>query len=266
MTTPLSEARVIQACQTLFGAEVDIGRGFLFYLQPEGLKSAYRKKAKETHPDYFALEPPHIQEMQAMLFRDIVDAYDVVNLFFRQREEGVLLPPSRPQAARRNRHHEKKRDETRSWERGSARAEQFQKPVPFLPMQIGRYLYYRGYITYQALIDAVVWQRKQRPIIGDIALRWGWLKTEEIERIIKAGGLQGRFGEKAVDLNLLSAFQVRVLLYFQLSQQERLGAYFVQRNLLKTEELERLVHELREHNARVLDAFQTSRQTQSVFA
>jgi hypothetical protein len=101
------------------------------------------------------------------------------------------------------------------------------------------------------LIDAVVWQRKQRPVIGDIALRWGWLNNGAIEQIIRSGGVRGRFGEKAVDLDLLTSFQVKALLFFQSSQQERLGGYFVQRNILTPEELEGLLRELREHNARV---------------
>lgn len=252
MTTPLSEVQVIQACQTLFGSEVNVGKGFLCYLQPEGLKSAYRKKAKETHPDLFAFETPHVLKEQTSLFRDVVDAYDVVSLFFKQREEGLWTPSPYAQASRR-RHQGKKharKPDTCARENTNARTVD-QKPLPFRPLQIGRYLYYRGFITYRALIDAVVWQRKQRPVIGDIALRWGWLSAEAVERIIKAGGLQGRFGEKAVNLDLLSSFQVNVLLYFQHSQQERLGAYFVRHNILETEELERLVRELCEHNARV---------------
>jgi hypothetical protein len=252
VTTPLSESQVIQACQTLFGNEVNVGSGFLVYLQPEGLKSAYRKKAKETHPDLFALETPHVLKEQASLFRDVVDAYDVVSLFFKQREEGLWTPSTCAHSARSWRQGKKQahRPETRTQENTNPRPVD-QKPLPLRPLQIGRFLYYRGFITYRALIDAVVWQRKQRPVIGDIALRWGWLNAEAIERIIRAGGLSGRFGEKAVNLDLLSSFQVKVLLYFQNSQQERLGAYFVRHNILETEEMERLARELREHNARV---------------
>jgi len=267
VTPPLSESQVIQACQTLFGAEVTVGKGFLCYLQPEGLKSAYRKKAKETHPDLFAFETPHVLQEQTSLFRDVVDAYDVVSLFFKQREEGLWTPPPYAHASR-NRHQGKrqqKKPDTGTDENVNTRPAD-QKPLPLRPMQIGRYLYYRGFISYRALIDAVVWQRKQRPIIGDIALRWGWLNSEAIERIIKAGGFQGRFGEKAVNLDLLSSFQVRVLLYFQHSQQERLGAYFVRHNILETEELERLAREQGEHNARVQEELLRTKQARGEYA
>ncbi|MEI6127562.1 MAG: J domain-containing protein, partial [Pseudomonadota bacterium] len=39
------------ACRTIFGPEVSISIEFLNYLQPVGLKTAYRKRALETHPD-----------------------------------------------------------------------------------------------------------------------------------------------------------------------------------------------------------------------
>jgi len=267
LTTPLTESQVIQACQTLFGSEIHISKGFLFYLQPEGLKSAYRKKAKETHPDFFAREAPRVLKEQTSLFRNVVEAYDVVSLFFKQREEGLWTPPPYAHAARDRRHGGKqtRKPDSRAHE-NTRTGPVAQKPPPFRPLRIGRYLYCRGFITYRMLINAVVWQRKQRPIIGDLALRWGWLNAAAIKRIIGAGDARGRFGEKAVDLRLLSSFQVKVLLYFQRSQQERLGAYFVWHNILKPEELERLARELREHNARVQNELLRAGQAQHAYA
>jgi curved DNA-binding protein CbpA len=250
--TPLSESQVIQACQTLFGADVNVGKGFLFYLQPAGLKSAYRKKAKETHPDLFSSHAPQVQKTQASRFRDVVRAYDIVSQFVKQREDGLWRAPRRRNATRqyaRKRPPGKPNKRTCPNAGGNAFSE---RAVPLRPLQIGHYLYYRDLITYRALIDAVVWQRKQRPIIGDIALRWGWLDTAAIERIIRATNRAGRFGERAMGLGLLSAFQVKTLLFFQRSQQERLGAYFVKKNILTRELLDALVRELHDHNAHVL--------------
>jgi len=251
LATPLAESEVLQACKTLFGTEVDICRGFLFYLQPTGLKSAYRKKAKETHPDLFSSHAPHVQKMQASRFRDVVRAYDIVRQFVKQREDGLWRAPLRMRATRRyseTRQPGKSNKHACTNNRGKTFSP---RTVPFRPLQIGNYLYYRDLISYRALIDAVVWQRKQRPIIGDIALRWGWLDTAAIDRIIRVKNGMGRFGERAMGLGLLSAFQVRTLLFFQHSQQERLGRYFVKKNFLTEEMLDALVRELREHNAQV---------------
>ena len=259
MTTRLTETEVTEACKTLFGSDIIVRRSFLLYIQPSGAKSAYRRKAKETHPDLFAGADPLQQKKQALLFIEILKAYDVLNAFFKQRDEGLWkevkraaaprarrAAPKRPEAARQRQQPPKPSEKaTQFWEGG----------IPFRPLEIGRYLYYSKRISYQALIDALVWQRNQRPIIGDIALRWGWLNAGAIDRITQSSGLSGRFGEKAMGLGLLSPFQVKTLLFYQRSQQERLGHYFVMHKLLVRDDLERFVADLQEHNARVVARF-----------
>jgi hypothetical protein len=251
LTTPLSETEVLRACQTLFGSEINVCRGFLSYLQPGGAKSAFRKIAKETHPDLFAREASYVQKHQTALFQEIRSAYEIINLFFKQRDEGSWSPRSRADVSdvpRREYRHT--RTDSRSKE--PLHAGSFaRRPLPFHCLELGRFLYYQGMISYEELISALVWQRRQRPIIGDIALRWGWLNTSTIERILSAMTPTGRFGEKAVNLGLLSLFQVNTLLYYQRSQQERLGRYFVQKNILTPDRLQRMVRELNEHNAAV---------------
>ena len=262
LTTSLTEAEVLRACQILFGTEIHISRGFLFYLQPEGLKAAYRRKAKETHPDLFACEPPNVQKEQAAHFRDVVDAYDIVSRYFKQREKGSLAASSRHVFSG-----------PREWKKQSCdpnnqeyTREAVSRPLPLRSLQIGQYLYYRGFITYRALINAVVWQRQQRPVIGDIALRWRWLDNAAIERIIRARGLRGRFGEKALHLDLLTPFQIKVLLYYQISRQERLGSYFVRHGIMTSDKLEWLVRQLNEHNVRFRDKPLRADQYRNAFA
>ena len=250
MITSLPETEVLRACQTLFGTRVRINRGFLFNLQPEGLKAAYRKQAKQTHPDFFACESPNIQQQQTALFRDVVDAYDVVNRYFKQREKRACASSSSPAPA----HRSPRKPNKKSWHPANnmdgPAGPSVHEALPLRSLQFGQYLYYRGFITYRGLIDAVVWQRRQRPVIGDIALRWSWLNPASIEWILQAGGLRGRFGEKASALGLLTPFQIRVLLSFQRSRQKRLGTYFVEHRIMKAEKLELLVQELHAYNMR----------------
>jgi hypothetical protein len=263
LTQRLTEAQVAEACKTLFGSDITVRRSFLLYIQPSGAKSAYRKKAKETHPDLFAGADLQQQKKQALLFIEILKAYDVLNAFFKQRDEGLWrevkraaaprahrTAAKRPEAAHEPAHKEQEHPkpsekDTQFWGGG----------VPFRPLEIGRYLYYSKRISYQGLIEALVWQRSQRPVIGDLALRWGWLTSGGIDQITQSSGLSGRFGEKAMSLGLLSPFQVKTLLFFQRSQQERLGQYFVMHKLLAKDDLERYVEELQEHNARVVARF-----------
>lgn len=237
MPTPLAESTVLQACRTLFGPGPDIGRGFLHYIQPCGVKSAYRKKAKETHPDFFYTEDHCVQQQKTALFRNIMEAYEIVNRFLKERQKGLGVPnkDTAPKSARQH-------NNDAFYCRGS---------VPFYNLEIGSYLFYSGQISYWELIEALTWQRMQRPIIGNVALRWGWLVKPSIIRITATGNAPGRFGEKAVRLGLLSDFQVRTLLWYQRSQQERIGNYFITKKIMTSAQLDHFVQKLHEHNARV---------------
>ncbi len=265
--TVISESQVVKACRTLFGKDVDISRDFLYYVQPSGVKSAYRKKAKENHPDLFTSHPLAVQQKQTSLFREILDAYDVLNRFFKQRELRSWREGMRPFS-----------EQTRTREERSAQSSSQTSPfrngddiyykggVPHRTLQIGHYLYYSGKIAFGALIKALIWQRKQRPSIGDTAVQWGWLEPEGVDRIFKLCGKSRLFGEKAVELGLLTIFQVNTILLYQRSQQSPLGSYFVENKLLKPEELDRLVQELKEHNGRILAKSSEKRYRRVVFS
>lgn len=248
----ITETDVVQACRTLFGKEVNVSRDFLYYVQPSGVKSAYRRKAKEHHPDLFASHAPHVQQQQTALFREILDAYDTLNLFFKQREEvarSASLRSGANQAGRREKPAQPRPAQAASQPRDNT---YFRGTVPSRSLQIGQYLYYRGKISFNALINALVWQRKQRPTLGDIALQWGWLDAAGLERIYKACNRPKKFGEKAVELGILTVFQVNTILMYQRSQQTRLGNFFVDNNILASDELEALVDDLKRHNAAVI--------------
>lgn len=259
MSTTLAETDVLNACRTLFGNGPGISGEVLRTLQPSGARSAYRKKAKETHPDFFYSEDLRVQQQQTDLFRNILEAYQTINRFFKERDEGLWTPSSgfaysAPKSswtgARR------KRPSNAYHETNTARRQRdndyYRGPIPYCVLEFGRYLYYTGHISYRSLIQALTWQRKQRPVIGAVALRWGWLVKGSFERIIAASAIRGRFGEKAVRLGFLTDFQVRTLLHYQRTQQDRIGNYFVLRNLLTAEHLDLLIQRMNEHNALVL--------------
>lgn len=246
---PIKETEVVRACKTLFGDHVDISRDFLFYIQPSGVKSAYRKMAKEHHPDLFAADPLPVQQKQTARLREIIEAYDLLNMFFKQREQGAWKPGLKPV------HDRRAAEQPQSAAASAPRKGDnvyYSGAVPHRILQTGQYLYYRGKITFGALISALVWQRKQRPTIGDIAIQWGLLDRDGVNRIFGLCGKPRLFGEKAVELGLLSVFQVNTILLYQRSQQDRLGKYFIANQILTSRELDELVRELKEHNAGIL--------------
>lgn len=249
---PITETEVVQACQTIFGNDINISREFLHYLQPSKAKSAYRKKAKEHHPDFFAADPLPVQQKQTALFREILHAYDVISLFFAQREGGAWHSSPKDIHERSRREDRRAESSPKPSPTTPGRNTYYQGSIPLRTLQIGQYLYYRGKISFDQLINALVWQRKQRPSMGNIALRWGYFSAEALGKISRASLRPRLFGEKAVALGLLTIFQVNTLLMYQRSQQHQLGQYFLLNNILSNDEMDRLVQELKEHNAALL--------------
>jgi len=251
--TAITETEVVQACETLFGSAININKDFLHLMQPSGVKSAYRKKAKEHHPDLFATNPIHIQQKQTAVFQQILRAYDVLNYYFKQREDGSWNPAGKASPSPvRNRDTSAPKPASEQPAGSKSDNSFYNGDVPFEMLQIGQYLYYRGKITFESLINALVWQRKQRPSIGDIALQWGWLDSEGLGKVSRSCERPRLFGEKAVEMGMLTIFQVNAILLYQSSLQDRLGNYFALNQLLSQEGLERLARELKDHNAGVL--------------
>jgi hypothetical protein len=252
----VSEADIIKACRTLFGPEVSLSQEFLCYLQPSGAKSAYRQKVKETHPDSFAGLDSRIQREKTGMFQELVAAYETVSDFFKQRESGLWVAREKPPARRPA--PDPPPQETRCRQSDHGVRPEREEPrrsngfLPSRPLEIGLFLYYQGIITYRQLIDALIWQRKQRPNLGDIAQRWGWLNEKDVKAILCHRGLFGRFGEKAVTLEFLTERQLNTLLFYQRSRQQKLGRYFVEHCILSAEAMERLATEQKTHNARIL--------------
>ncbi len=249
MTPPFREKEVFSACRTLFGPEISLGHSFLGYLQPSGAKSAFRERVKKVHPDRFADHDHGVQKRQSDKFRQIVQAYELIDAFLRHRDAhpssfGVDREPSSPRPSggwtERSTDHQPQ-----------TKQKAYHGPVPQRYLEFGSFLYYQGLISYSQLIEALVWQRRQRPSIGDIAQRWKWLTQTDILRIFRDRGPYGRFGEKAVRLGLLKEHQVRTLLFFQRSRQQKIGEYFIEQKILCSERIETLAGDLQQHNARV---------------
>jgi len=237
----LHESEILKACRTLFGAGVSLDRHFLAYLQPSGAKTAYRKRAKETHPDRFVGDD-RMQRRQAERFHDLTRALDLLTGFFKQREKGLWPAPGGTLAPHRPTRTARRQPNSPKYPAG---------PLQGRTYEIGLFLYSHGLITYKALIEALVWQRSQRPSIGETARHWGWLDDLHVRTIASHRSLNRRFGEKAVELGLLTPFQVRTLLHYQRTRHQRLGRYFVDRGYLSNAQIDQLAQQMREHNARV---------------
>jgi len=250
------EANILNACRTLFGTDAAVSPEFLLALKPNVLKTAFRKKAKETHPDLFTAHDPRVQKRQAELFRVVNEAYDIMRSYCEKRDRAglrihgrVRTSPPRPKQAAQTQERRRKASATKSF-RVVEEGWLYSGVMPERRHEIGRYLYYRGRIPYHVLLKALTWQQRQRPAIGIIAKRWGWLTDNKISTILGHRGAPHLFGQRALQLGLLSSYQARILLAYQRTLQKKLGQYFVQRGYLSAEEMEQMVHDLNAHNAR----------------
>lgn len=231
------EAEIINACRILFGSGVEITREFVQYLQPEGVRKAYRNRARECHPDLRTGVSE--QGVRAELFRRSVEAYELLNDYLRNRK--VIVHPRMPDM--RNLSRPRIKIPKASNER------YYSGPFPTIRLRTGLYLYYSGVVSYQALVRSLLWQRSLRPPLGEFACSWGWIDQEAIATILGATHLVGPFGERALKLGLLSESQLKILLLHQRFTQQPIGRYFVQNALITETELLRYLRELSRHNA-----------------
>ncbi|MBN2645225.1 MAG: J domain-containing protein [Desulfuromonadaceae bacterium] len=241
-----AENELLDACRVLFGAEVQLSRDFLFYMQPSGVKTAYRQKAKETHPDLFVNAPEDESFRQGELFRSVCEAYQLLDRFTADPRKRVWLAADRkarfdgPEPFRSD----PSNDATDAWNRNAS-----MQSLPRRYLETGLYLYHRGLISYAEMIEALVWQRRQRPVIGTLAERWGWLTSEHLQQINRYHGRHGRFGSRAVALGYLTPFQLQVLLRYQQRCQQPFAQYFVEQGLMTGAEVEAYIREQQRHNA-----------------
>ncbi|MEA3465824.1 MAG: J domain-containing protein [Thermodesulfobacteriota bacterium] len=254
-----AETDLFDACRVLFGAEVQVNRDFLYYIQPRGVKSAYRQKAKETHPDCLIGAAPHEYERQNELFRDVSQAYQLLDSFSSDEQNKLRFPADWDTSFDRQgwqkptpRQEHSRPSSTNSTNYRSDQSESTASPfeLPQRHLETGLFLYYRGVISYAEMIEALVWQRRQRPILGTIAEGWGWLKTGDVQAINRFRGRRGRFGARAVELGYLTAFQVQVLLRHQRQLQKRFGQYFVEQGMVSDGKIEAYIREQEQHNRR----------------
>ena len=253
---PKTSDYLLQACQTLFGANAPLQEDFLAHLRADRAKSVYRSQVKEHHPDLYEKAPVHIRRRQTDRFRDIHRAYRVIEEFLAERQRLATRPPG---AAEFSANQVGDNRPTRRQQNASRPATENQDSrIPNIPLEFGMFAYYSGKIAYADLMRGLAWQRRQRPKMGVLARKWGWLDDHQVRSILDHHGPSRRFGRKAMELRYLEHRQVERLLAFQRARQQRLGEIFVRRKLLSPHEANDLARRLNAHNARVREVLSAS--------
>ena len=236
---------ILAACRVLFGADVVLSDDFLAYLQPEGAKSAYRQRARESHPDaHPRVDGEHLQRLKQE-FATVSDAYRELSTFLKYRPQSGITASY----TARYRPREPRMQPAANTSSCRDTPLYYTGTVPSVELKIGRCLYFAGVGSFQAVVAALSWQRMQRPSIGLLARSSGWLDDADVHHILQSGQVQGRFGERAVQLGLLRPWQQQELLRQQQSCQERLGQYFVRYQGISNYRMNQLNDERLRHNA-----------------
>jgi len=259
-TVTAAEDELFKACTILFGNDVLVSNEFLYYIQPSGIKSAYRRRARETHPDT-VLTRHSEQDGGAGTDRFIETnwAYNQLMDFIKRRDLSVKPFISATNRTRPKKRHRRQADAAREETgRTRPRGSYYRGEVPSRKLLFGQFLFYAGEVSWEALIKAIVWQRNQRPRIGDIAQKWGWATSEGIKAAMEQRQLGEHLGESLVRLRLLSLAQLKSLLNKQRTMQRPFGDYFVQNNFVSRARLLQLFRDFKTHNGRHNRNFSTS--------
>lgn len=254
-----SKSQLFDAYRLLFG-RCDNATKLIQVFSATELKAAHRVAAKATHPD---LNHALHNELLNANFRKVTEAYNLLNDF--------LLARDSAQVSADHFNEQISKHKTPQWSpktnsyRSSAtrtyreRETFYKKPkeqshryyeglMPTISLKTGLFLYYSGKISYEQMIEALVWQRNMRPPIGELAAQWNWLHKSFIEIVLKDVARGGQFGERAVSMGLLKESQVKVLLRHQLFMQKPVGQYFVTNRILTSEDIKESLLIMSIHN------------------
>ena len=254
----MTHVKITDACHVLFGREIAVSPDFIAYLQPDGLKSAYRQLALQTHPDRaqcLGVEPGAM----ARRFLAVQSAYETLKPYVMERQP---LPPFRlaPVAASPTpaRGHNRKREKrpashaaapARPAASAPAQADFFfTGSMPRTRLRLGQFLFYRQKVSWWTVVHAMVWQQRHRPRLGDLAQEYGWLNAREVQAVQQAAGAQELWGEAAIRSGALERAQILQLLDRQRQFGRPIGRYCVEQGMLGEVELDRLVVDQQRHN------------------
>lgn len=249
---------LLKACTVLFGTDVNASAHFLKYLQAPGLKAAYRKKAFESHPDRaMVLDEPELSLEER--FKEVKLAYEQLSAFIKNPWKYYLNDHTHRGGAQAGSIRKKQSTHGMRTHRKPGNNDYksgfryigdhfWRGDLPKTKLLLGRFLYYSGVISMGSLVEAILWQKKQRPMVGSIAIRWNLLAGNDIRSILAGRKPGEKFCECALRCGYIKPHQLNLLLWRQRMLQPRIGSFFVNREILSLGEIEHFVAQMRRHN------------------
>lgn len=214
---------------------------FIQQISPEDLKTRYRTRVLETHPDRARLFGRTEQEMTERV-KLVNQAYSILASYIRTRIKGQKRYYTGNTRKRRS-------GTTYSrYRRKRTGDHYFKGTMPNMKLLFGQYLYYSKRISWNTLIRALTWQRTQNPLFGQIAVYWKILSHQDICSILRERARAEKFGEYARRKGYISKFQCLAILGKQRKMRSFLGEYFISNNIFTQDEIEQFASEQSRHN------------------
>ena len=277
MESPTAQHRLFRSCEILFGSELTISGEFLDYLQLGGLKTAYRKRAMETHPDRVAGKMAR-QGCKDSFYK-VQEAYEDLIGFLKTREKNgqsaFYCPPEAAAFDSGQKSPAPSGEKGRSF--GSSPRQQpfarrtikpiilpheagrgavytntdslYRGPLPQRSLLFGHFLYYSGLSNWRTIARILIWQRIERPRLGELGRSFGYFSQEDITRILQNKVPLQPFGQTARQLGILTDFQLQALVAQQRRLQKKFGMILLEKNLVNHHELRELLFQFKHHNA-----------------
>jgi hypothetical protein len=252
-----TESMVFAAYRVLFPCDMELNGEMLRSVELPEVKKAYRRRALDTHPDRFAFRDDRLRKHCTERFIQVSEAYETLSWYLTLRDKGFEFrrnDAGRYGQSRRTSPFERKEPKTASrfYSPGNEafRFSFWEKGVPLRRLRFGEFLYYSRVIPWSFLIKALIWQKKHRPRIGEIAQRWRWFNESQIIGVLKERRPGELIGEALLRRRLISPFQLSVLLWQQKKIQKPIGEYFVHQRLLTGEQVWRYLQRQDAHNVR----------------
>jgi len=178
---------VIKAMSILFGDEFFCSENTLQYIQPSGIKKAFRSKALLYHPDH-ASKATETEVKQVVAFHELQDAYQLlmdlkqkkicIQQQVRQSTPNHSHPTARSRNVKKSPRPQQKRADRDFFYSG--------KNLPHATLRIGEFLYYSGRISWHTLIDAIVEQRRcGNRLFGEYFIKQNILTRAELMRTLQ---------------------------------------------------------------------------------
>lgn len=242
MTEFISKESLLDYYNVLFGNCTDLSYEALSEIQPSELKAAYRKKVFETHPDRSKImgRDKYVMNQE---FIKAATAYEKLISVIENRNEVVFNEKSNISHSTPKYYNS----------RDVFSDHYYNGPFPRRKLLIAQFLYYSGVISWKMLMNAISWQKRQRPPVGQIAVSWGMLSPIDIKIILQSRAIEGRFKDKFCDYALskgyISLFERMALLGKQRSLQRPIGEYFTRvEEILSDKEIDLFLEKLWSHN------------------